>query len=114
MSLHDTFPDKQLEDDPESVRTKRKINAVDETCPISTFRLIFILLALSVCVYCAFVYPDGLLIIMVMSACCCSRNPILALPLFLAIGLYAASHLRTINQALTISEDIEAFNKKYQ
>lgn len=114
MSFHDPVLDNQPEEDPESVRTKKKINAEDETCPISMLRLSFLLLTLSVCVYCALAYPNGLLIIMVMSACCCSRNPILALPLFLALGLYAASHLRAIDQALTISEDISAFNEKYQ
>jgi hypothetical protein len=114
MSFRDPLVGALAEEKQENIQTKRRITASYGDCPINLFQLTLLLVVLSVCLYCTLVCPDYLLLIILASACCCSRSPLLIVPLVLSIGLFIASHLRTIDQAFTISEDINTFNQKYK
>ncbi len=114
IPCRDPLVDTLAEEAQEIIRTKKRIKSMDAECQLNLLKLTLILSTLSLCLYCALVCSDCLLVIVIVAACCCSRIPLLAVPLLVAAGLYMASHTRTIDQILTISEDISSFNRKYQ
>lgn len=106
--------DALAEEDAEIIQTKRKIKAMDEECQLTLRRLALLSIILGICVYCMFACSNCLLGIMVVSACFCQSCPLLWLPFFCSITLYVVSHMPTLEQAFTITEDIYTFHEKYK
>ena len=103
-----------LADDPEIATTKRKIDAMDWELQLLIRRLILVTLTLAICVYCLFSCGYCLLVIMVISACFCQWSPLLMFPFFCSLVFYLGSHIPTLEQIFTISEDIYQFHEKYK
>jgi len=103
-----------LDDDPEIAITKKKIHAIDWEIQLMLRRLIMVALTIGVCVYCLFSCGYCLLIIMVISACFCQWSPLLIFPFFCSLVFYVGSHIPTMEQVFTISQDIYEFHEKYK
>lgn len=103
-----------LEDDPEIAVTKRRVSAMDWEMQLAFRRLAVILSSLALCVYCLFACSDCLLIVMMVSACFCQLSPILLFPFVCSLAFFIGSHLPTVEQVFTISEDIYQFHAKYK
>lgn len=103
-----------LDDDPEVAQTKQRISAMDWEMQLAFRRLAVILLTLAICVYCLLACSDCLLIVMIVSACFCQLSPILLFPFMCSLAFFIGSHLPTVEQVFTISEDIYEFHEKYK
>lgn len=103
-----------VEEDPELVVTKKKIKAMDEEIQLTLRRLALVALTLGVCVYCLYTCGYCLLIIMIVSACFCQWSPLMLFPFFCSLAFYVGSHIPTLEQVFTISEDIYEFHEKYK
>lgn len=102
-----------LEEDPEILLTKKKIKAMDENCQITLRRLTLAVITLAICLYCMFTCGYCLLLIMIFSACFCHCSSWLLFPFACSLILFIVSHIPTLEQAFTISEDIYSFHQKY-
>ena len=102
-----------VETDPEILLTRKKIKAMDEECQLTLRRIALGFFTLAVCLYCMYTCGYCLLFIMIFSACFCHCSSLLLFPLICSSFLLIISHMPTLEQAFTISEDIYTFHEKY-
>jgi uncharacterized membrane protein len=103
-----------LETDPEIVTTRKKIKVMDEEIQLAVRRLAIVALTLGVCIYCLYFCEHCLLVIMMVSACFCQCSSVMFFPFFCSLAFYIGSHIPTLEQIFTISEDIYKFHEKYK
>jgi hypothetical protein len=102
------------EEDPEVVHTRKKNKAMDEDCHRFSSLAAVLLVTLLGCLYCVYSCSEYLLIIMIASGCCCTTYPTLIFPFLFSLVFFVLSHRRTIEQALTIADDVYTFQEKYK
>lgn len=102
------------EEDPEIAHTRGKIKAMDQDCLRFSRLATLLLITLLGCLYCVYSCSEYLLIIMIASGCCCTTYPALIFPFVFSLVFFVLSHRRTIEQALTIADDVYTFQEKYK